>query len=185
MMRVVDRRERFEVLARDVAEPLYRYAVRRVGPDLAQDVVADALLVMWRRLDDIPESGALPWCYAVARRCVSNAQRSQRRQQGLLRRITILERPIQDPADEADKADDEPLHWALLRMTEADRELLRLWAWESLTPAEIAIVLGITANAVSIRLHRARKRLEEELTRGTGKIHSLAGHKEVQERGTP
>ena len=40
-----------------------------------------------------------------------------------------------------------------------------LWAWEELAPREIATVTGLTANAVSIRLHRAKKRLAAELDR--------------------
>ena len=46
---------------------------------------------------------------------------------------------------------------ALEALREEDAELLRLWAWEQQTPAEIAAVLDITPNAASIRLHRARR----------------------------
>ena len=63
-------------------------------------------------------------------------------------------------------------------LRDEDAELLRLWAWEQLTPAEIAEVLGITPNAASIRLHRAREKLREEL-RKTGEP---AGHEETNER---
>jgi RNA polymerase sigma-70 factor (ECF subfamily) len=179
-----DRRARFEALVREVAEPLHRYAVRRVGPDRAPDVVADAFLVMWRRLDDVPETGALPWCYAVTRLCVSNAERTQRRQRGLVARIARLDPPVaQLTADDGEP--DVELHDALRRLPESQRELLRLWAWESLTPAEIAVVLGITPNAVSIRLHRARKRLADELPPGRRKAPDPPGHEEVLERRTP
>ena len=51
---------------------------------------------------------------------------------------------------------------------------MRLWAWERLTPREIAAVLDITANAASIRLHRAKARLADHL--GAGKISPAAGH---------
>ena len=37
-------------------------------------------------------------------------------------------------------------------------------AWEDLDTAQIAITLGITRNAVRIRLHRARKRFAKLLT---------------------
>lgn len=178
-----DRRGRFETLALEVAEPLRRYAVRRTDPDTAQDVVADALLVLWRRLDEVPEAGVLPWCYAVTRLCLNNAKRAQRRQRGLLARITMLDPPIvAAPAD--DFVADFELHEALGRLSADDRELLRLWAWESLPPAEISLVLGISANAVSIRLHRARKRLASNLVPQDGKIHGLTGQEQVQERRT-
>ena len=47
---------------------------------------------------------------------------------------------------------------ALAVLREADREILRLVAWEALSHAEIAASLGITVNAVAIRIHRARQR---------------------------
>jgi RNA polymerase sigma-70 factor (ECF subfamily) len=67
---------------------------------------------------------------------------------------------------------------AMAMLRDDDAELLRLWAWEQLTPNEIAEVLDITANAASIRLHRAREKLKE-LLRKTG---DPAGHEESNER---
>ncbi|HWT23737.1 MAG TPA: sigma-70 family RNA polymerase sigma factor, partial [Solirubrobacteraceae bacterium] len=58
------------------------------------------------------------------------------------------------------------------RLGDKDREVLRLWAWEQLAPREIAVVLGITPNAASVRLHRATKRLRDSL----GKTRAPAGH---------
>ena len=55
----------------------------------------------------------------------------------------------------------------MARLSADDRELLRLTAWEQLTRDEIATVLGCSANAVAIRLHRARRRLERLLAPGT------------------
>ena len=66
--------------------------------------------------------------------------------------------------------------------------MLRLWAWEDLRPQEIAVVLGITANAASIRLHRAKGRLAAELgvvrpptASAGGKKTPVAGHKRVED----
>ena len=44
-----------------------------------------------------------------------------------------------------------------------DAEILRLWAWDELTSPQLAVVLGISANAAAIRLHRAKARLKQEL----------------------
>ncbi|MEO7229495.1 MAG: sigma-70 region 4 domain-containing protein, partial [Candidatus Limnocylindrales bacterium] len=52
---------------------------------------------------------------------------------------------------------------ALARLRPGDQEVLRLVAWEDLDHAQIATVLGITANAVAIRLHRARQRFATTL----------------------
>jgi len=50
-------------------------------------------------------------------------------------------------------------------LSPADQEVLRLVAWEELGNQAIAAVLGITPNAVAIRLHRARARFAEALAR--------------------
>lgn len=159
---VDDRRARYEALVYEVVGPLRRYARRRTDESTAEDVVADALVVMWRRLDDVPADGELPWCYAVARRCLANAERSRHRHRRLTERIARLDPPASPVPYDVDPPDP-GLHRALLRLRPDDRELLRLWAWEDLAPREIAGVLGITANAVSIRLHRAKSRLATEL----------------------
>jgi RNA polymerase sigma-70 factor, ECF subfamily len=156
------RQQRFETLAAEVAGPVLRYALRRTDPDTAEDVLADTLLVAWRRIDDVPDGAELPWCYAVARNQLANAARSAKRQRNLIARIVRLDRP--DEATSAAELPDPALHAALQQLRPEDQELLRLSAWEDLAPAEIATVLGVSPNAVSIRLHRARKRLAEILS---------------------
>lgn len=168
------RRARFEALARDLIEPLRRFLVRRVDADTADDVLADTLLVVWRRLDDVPDH-ALPWVYGVARNCLANARRGDRRQERLAAKIAVVDPPV---AAVAGPGEGDPLlAEALATLGETDAELLRLWAWEQLTPAEIATVLDVTPNAVSIRLHRAREKLRVELR----KIEGSAGHEQSRE----
>jgi len=38
-----------------------------------------------------------------------------------------------------------------------------LWAWEGLAPRQIAEATGLTSNAVSMRLHRVKKKLAAQL----------------------
>ena len=156
------RRARFEAVAGLVTEPVRRFLARRTDAETADDVLADTLLVCWRRLDDVPDGDeALPWAYGVARHALANAERSARRQRRLAYRITVVDPPSETAAEEEQPDDRVALALARLRPDEA--ELLRLWAWEQLGPAEIATVLDLTPNAVSIRLHRARGRLKEIL----------------------
>ena len=178
-------RARFEAVAAAVADPVHRYALRRTDAETAKEVLADTLLVLWRRLDDVPAEAELPWCYAVARRCLANADRAARRQQGLLARIVRLDPPRPAEPHEPDPPDAE-LHRALAQLPELDRELVRLWAWEDLAPREIAAVTGLTANAVSIRLHRARGRLAELLGAGRAgrKGVTTTGQKQAGRRET-
>jgi RNA polymerase sigma factor (sigma-70 family) len=58
----------------------------------------------------------------------------------------------------------------ILMLPERDREVLLLAAWERLSTAEIASVLGCSENAAALRLHRARRRLVELHRKGMGSI---------------
>ncbi|NHC23811.1 sigma-70 family RNA polymerase sigma factor [Nocardioides sp. IC4_145] len=161
-------------MAPGLVEPLRRYLARRTDPATADDVLSETLLVCWRRLDEVPEE-PLPWAYAVARHAVANAERSARRQRRVAAKVATLDPPARtttDPTGGQDPAGDVPLDEALAALRPDEAELLRLWAWEQLGPSEIATVLDLTPNAVSIRLHRARQKLREELR----KIEAAAGH---------
>ena len=176
---------RFEVLARVVVEPLHRYLVRRADADVVDDVLSETLLVLWRRIDDVPGLKAgpsvdpddvLPWCYGVARGCLANARRADRRRLRLVERLTRTRETLATaPADHTD------LHAALDQIGALDREVLLLWAWEELAPRQIAEVTGMTSNAVSIRLHRAKKRLAGLLER---KNSAPAGHETSEGRSS-
>ncbi|GAB7002897.1 RNA polymerase sigma factor [Nocardioides sp. AN3] len=165
------RSDRFDALARECLEPLRRYLARRTDAETAADVLGDTLLVAWRRFDDVPDGEPLPWLYGVARNCLANAER------GVRRRARLAARLAEQPADDAEPAMPDELLEALEQLGDDQRELVRLWAWERLTPAEIGTVLGLTPNAVSIRLTRARQRLRELLA--ARKSSDLAGHEKA------
>jgi RNA polymerase sigma-70 factor, ECF subfamily len=170
----VDARAGFEATAREILEPLRRFLARRTDPATADDVLAETLLVCWRRYDELPDP-ALPFAYGVARRCLANAERGARRQRRLAGRIVALDPPREVP--DADR--DDRLSEAMSELSADDAELMRLWAWEQLGPGDIAGVLDITPNAAAIRLHRARKRLRTALR----KIEAGAGHEQSTEGG--
>ncbi len=48
---------------------------------------------------------------------------------------------------------------ALAALAEIDREALLLTAWDGLSSAEAGDVLGLSAGAVRVRVHRARQHL--------------------------
>ncbi|MDQ0934189.1 RNA polymerase sigma factor [Streptomyces turgidiscabies] len=181
-----DQRARFEALARVVTEPLHRYLLRRADPDQVDDILSETLLVLWRRIGDVPgleperipdPDAVLPWCYGVARGCLANARRADRRRRSLLERLTWT---AAGTARETGDADHTALHAALAQLRALDREIVQLWAYEELTPGRIAEVTGLSANAVSIRLHRAKKKLAARLERKTG---ARPGHETDEGQG--
>lgn len=162
-----EREERFVRLFNDAYAPLWAYARRRVAPSDVDDIVADALSVAWRRLDAVPHGDrALPWLYGVAYKAIGNHHRSDKRRLALVDRIAS-QPPHESVSESAATAATLVLD-ALETMRAADREVLRLATWEELNPAEIAVVLGCSTNAATLRLSRARKRLRELLTESSG-----------------
>ncbi|MBB2943768.1 RNA polymerase sigma-70 factor (ECF subfamily) [Actinoplanes lutulentus] len=168
------RRARFEAVAPAVIDAVRRYLARRTDPATADDVLSETLLTCWRRLEDMPGEPVL-WAYGIARLTLANAERGRRRQARLAAKIAVLDPP---PAvTDAPAETDDDLAAALAALRAEDAELLRLWAWEDLSPGQIAVVLDVSINAVNIRLHRAKSRLKDQL----GKLHGTAGHEESTE----
>lgn len=174
------RRARFETVAAAAYEPLQRYLRRRASADDAADVLAETLLVVWRRLDDVPDE-ALPWCYGVARRQLANHRRGDERRLRLVDRAAAQpEPPSADPQDAVEQLDPD-LHAAIRQLSDAEAEIVHLWAWERLEPREIATVLELSPNAVSVALSRAKRKLAGILEGGRQDRHD-AGH--LQGAGT-
>jgi RNA polymerase sigma factor (sigma-70 family) len=158
----VDREARFRRLCEAHTAAVLAYALRRVPREDAADVVAETFLVAWRRVDEVDERSALPWLYAVARRVALSQQRAARRQLAIAERIAGAELSDQ-PETPSPSFGSRRVLDALARLPEPEREVLLLAAWEELTSREAAQVLGCSATAYRIRLHRARKRLRERL----------------------
>lgn len=177
---MVDREIRFETVAAEVYEPLQRYFGRRARPEDVPELLNDALLVIWRRLDDVPFTDVRPWSYGVAKRCLANHRRSDRRRLRLAGRVAShAPTNLDDHGPTTGEVESPLLAAALADLDDSERELIRLWAWEQLEPREIAIVLDTTANAVSLRLTRAKKKLAASLER---QDRSRAGHEEFGHR---
>ena len=160
-----DAEDRFASLLAAVVEPVRRYLARRTDTATAEDVLSETMLVCWRRLEDVPPGAPVAWTIGVARQCLANARRSEGRRRNLVRRILDLERPgeVRGP-DAVSGAAHDVVTGALAALRAEDAEVLRLWAWEELAPREIALVLGVSANAATVRLHRAKGRLRTQLT---------------------
>jgi RNA polymerase sigma factor (sigma-70 family) len=158
-------RRSFEDFEREFGPMIRRIALSyEVDGTLAEELVQDIWLALWRALPSFRGESALRTFVAriATNRAISHVRRNARHPR-------TMEMPEDLPACEPS-----PEHQAICkdqqeRLVSAVRSLslplrqVTLLTLEGLTPREIADVLGITANAVAIRLSRAREALRIRL----------------------
>lgn len=146
----------FEALFRDHATAVFRYLARRGAGDDAEDLTADVFATAWRRRHDLPEGVELAWLYQTAAYLLANFRRKGRPV------------PVADPPEEVDHADpvlsavrDDEVRRVLAALTDRDRRILLLNAWDGVSGDDLAAVLGISRGGADAALSRARARLRE------------------------
>jgi len=161
--------ERFAPIFERHFVALYRYLRPRVGPDLAEDLASEALVIAFRRRAtyDRSRENARPWLIGIAANLLRDHRRSERR------KLLAYARTATDPisTDDLEASDDRvdanasgpAVALALAGLRPAQREILLLFAWGGLTYEEIGEVLGIPVGTVRSRLARARRRVRELL----------------------
>jgi RNA polymerase sigma-70 factor (ECF subfamily) len=145
--------QRFEQIYAEHEKAVRAFVRRRAPEAVVDDVVSDTFLVCLRKIDRVP-ADPLPWLYAVARKTLANERRRRARV------AYAHEVPVGEPGP----AGDGTLAAAFNTLSERDREVLRLVAWEGLPLADAALVLDCSAVACRVRYHRAKSRLASRLT---------------------
>ncbi|GIG62254.1 DNA-directed RNA polymerase sigma-70 factor [Longispora fulva] len=161
--------EHFAALYDRHADQLYRYAYRRVGPGVVEDIVADTFVAAFRRRDsyDLTCPDARAWLFGILTREIArHLRREKARYRAMARAFTTAEE--EDPAlrvvaDVAATALRGELAAALARLSAGDRHVLLLIAWGDLTYEETARALDIPIGTVRSRLNRARRRVRYAL----------------------
>ncbi|HUX03397.1 MAG TPA: RNA polymerase sigma factor [Acidimicrobiales bacterium] len=156
-----EQRDDFARLFSEHRRALLRYVWRRLNDHAScEDVVVETFEVAWRRWQDLPpRDRELAWLYAIALRVLSNHQRSRDRRGRLLIRLS-LERPRDIEEENTEQLFRDVVTRPLAELRTDERELLGLVYWEELSYREIAEVLGISENAVGIRINRTKAHLE-------------------------
>lgn len=154
---------RFTRLVREHSPAIGNYLRRRLYPltpsDL-DDLVEETLLVVWRRLDDVPVDAELPWMIGVAKNVLRNARRSKNRRVAFEATLP----PLRDsPSAEESAIADATVREALNSLAEDDREFFLLHAWDGLDTHELGKLYAISTNAAAVRLSRAQRRFRELL----------------------
>lgn len=144
--------QRFEQIYAEHREAIRAYVRRRAPEAVVDDVVSETFVVCLRKIDEVPGE-SLPWLYAVARNTLANERR---------KRAKV---PPEDAQGfvEPEPVGDGVLAVAFNRLSETDREVLRLVAWEGLSLSDAAAVLGCSGVTCRVRYHRAKSRLASRL----------------------
>ena len=161
--------EAFAALYDRHAAPIHRFAGRRLGDQMADDVVGETFLAAFRRRDryDLRRADARPWLYGIAANVIGKHRRAE------VRMLRAFARTGADPVADgyADRVDSRvcagavqrDLAAALAALSAGDRDVLLLIAWADLSYEETAAALGIPVGTVRSRLNRARRKVREAL----------------------
>lgn len=145
------------------ADRVLGYLRHRTDRETAQEILSETFVLAWHKSGSVPDD-ALPWLLASARRLLANRVRSDQRYLAATARMAALaDRPGTAEIADATGTRSE-VAAALLALSEPDREALLLSAWHDLTARQATVVMGCTAAAFAVRLHRARKRFRAALT---------------------
>ena len=153
----------FAATAEAHLDDVYGYLVyltrdRSLAEDLAAETFEKALK-LWRRFDP-RRASARTWLCQIARTTALDWFRAEERRH---RREHAVAVPDVSPGDMPQGLSPE-LEAALAGLSAAEREVIALRILLELDGDEAARVLGISATAVSTRLSRALKKLEERMT---------------------
>ncbi len=156
--------DRFARLVHEHSSAVGNYLRRRLyplSPSDLDDLVEETMLVVWRRLDSVPADAELPWMLGVARNVLRNARRSKNRRSAF---EATLAPPVNASSAEEHVIADTSVREALNALSDDDREILLLNAWDGLDTHALGALYVISTNAAAVRLSRAQRRFRELLS---------------------
>jgi RNA polymerase sigma factor (sigma-70 family) len=161
--------ERFAILYDRHHQRVHHYIARRLGHDLADDLMAETFLVAFqaRARYDLAYVDARPWLYGIATNLIGRRQRAETRFWRLIAR-TGVDDTVEPPVDQVtDRVTAQGLRRelasAVAGLPRGQRDVLLLTAAGGLSAEEIASALGIAKGTVHSRLNRARKKMRNVL----------------------
>jgi RNA polymerase sigma factor (sigma-70 family) len=160
--------EAFGALFDRHARTLFRYLVRRIGPDEADSLLGEVFRIAFEKRStyDLARENARPWLYGIATNLVAKHRRSEARRIRASARLVAQRNPPEDPGDRIAAVIDAGDLWprvadAVTALPDGERDALLLFVWEELGYDEIAAALGVPVGTVRSRLNRARMRMRE------------------------
>lgn len=150
------------------ATTMFRYFVRRVGPDDADSLLGELFRIAFEKRAgfDIERAEARPWLYGIASNLLARHRQAEARRLDATARLVNSSTAAVDAISEIDARLDAKRLWAavaaaIARLPREERDALLLFAWEGMPYDQIAIALDVPVGTVRSRLNRARGRLRE------------------------
>lgn len=152
----------WEQVYSDLYPRLRTFAVRRVGADLAADVVAETMAKAVGSIGSFDPNGVglSAWIFGVCRHVVADVFRAAAKDG---RPITAASVQSGDVAERIESAEEEAaMRVAYAQLSPDDREILDLRVVAGLGADDVAGVLGMTPGAVRMAQSRALGRLRTQ-----------------------
>ncbi|MDX1561452.1 MAG: sigma-70 family RNA polymerase sigma factor [Gammaproteobacteria bacterium] len=152
----------FERLVAPWRDDLYRYVFWLCrDPELADDVVQETMLRAYRSLDKLEDEKAVkPWLLTIARREHARVYERKRLETRDIDELSGAETALIATQGDSDVDD---MRAAIFRLDDDYREPLVLQVLMGFSTEEIATMMNLRQGAVLTRLHRARKKLMEQV----------------------
>lgn len=154
----------FEKTFDEMSDAIYRFAYLKVSNvELAEDITQEVFMRYFQYLKQRKKmTNTRSFLYTVAHNLIKDWYKKKK---------PISLNVLEEAGYEAQSNESDPLtfaHYAhVLRKLEAldeiDREVLILRYVEGLEIRDIADIVGESANVISVRIHRAKKRLQKEM----------------------
>lgn len=160
----------FEAWYHEHRSVVYRYVRFRVATrEVAEDVTSDVFMKALRSFDryDASKSAPRTWLLRIARNAVTDHLRSLKRKGSLHVSLDRAPDLVSDVPSQDERIIREERIQTILNgastLKKADQDILSLRYGSGLSNQEIAEELGLSTNAVAVRLHRALHRLREAI----------------------
>jgi RNA polymerase sigma-70 factor (ECF subfamily) len=149
----------FEQLVRQHGPRIRRIARRYAAGDAADDLVQDILVRLWRSFPSFrSEAKVETWIYRVALNASMTHVKDSMRERAKEAAIAACAPPLATAPAVTSVAD--VLESFLARLGDIDATILMMYL-DGLTAEEMSEVLGIAANAISVRISRLKQKFSD------------------------
>ncbi len=165
----------FNILVEKYQKSVHALVWRKIGDfHYAEEITQDTFLRAYQKLSTLRDPNQfLRWLYVIANRLCLNWLRKKRKHEKHLQSLedtsieemteSTYERYVLEQREiEASEQRFEIVKKLLEKLSEGERTVMTLYYLGEMTTQEISKSLGVSVETIRTRLHRARKRLQEE-----------------------